>query len=126
MALEIPSPQPLKRTSPLALAFAPLTRLRVFFRAARAFGLAGAGRLVWLRFRPQRVAQFRIPGLDHPVALRSGGSTDMTALYQLFVTNEYKDVSNLASPSLIVDGGANIGLATLYFLRRYPSVKVVA
>jgi FkbM family methyltransferase len=126
MSLEIPAPQPFKSASPLAPVLAPFLRLRVFFRAARAFGFAGAGRLAWLRFRPEQVAQFRIPGLDHPVALRSGGSSDMTALYQLFVTNEYRDVSNLVNPSLIVDGGANIGLATLYFLRRYPSVRVVA
>jgi FkbM family methyltransferase len=36
------------------------------------------------------------------------------------------DVFDLGAPRLIIDAGANIGMASLYLLNRYPSVKIVA
>ena len=33
---------------------------------------------------------------------------------------------DLDSPTFIIDGGANIGIASLYFLNRYPAARVVA
>lgn len=68
--------------------------------------------------------------LHHPVharfKLREVGS-DPSLFQELFVTDVYRDVaSNVQKCDTIVDLGANIGLASLYFADRYPSARIVA
>jgi FkbM family methyltransferase len=40
--------------------------------------------------------------------------------------HEYALVGNLDSTAFIIDGGANIGIASLYFLNQYPTARLVA
>jgi FkbM family methyltransferase len=47
-------------------------------------------------------------------------------LYEVLVTDEYEHIGDLGSPKFIVDGGANIGLVSVYFLNRYPTARIVA
>jgi FkbM family methyltransferase len=68
----------------------------------------------------------RIPGYAHPVFIRGGKSSDAIALYEVLVTQEYAISADLSSPAFIIDGGANVGMASLYFLNRYPGARVVA
>jgi len=75
---------------------------------------------------PQRKYVLRIPGYAHPVFIRGGRSSDAVALYEVLVTGEYAIGAKLNAPAFIIDGGANIGMATLYFLKRYPDARVVA
>jgi FkbM family methyltransferase len=85
-------------------------------------------RLVLIRAggRAQKRYVLRIPGYRHPVVIRGGQSSDAIALYEVMVTREYELTAQLDSPAFIIDGGANIGMASLFFLNRYPTSKVVA
>lgn len=74
----------------------------------------------------QRRYLLRIPRYPHPVYIRGGKSSDAVALYEVLVTGEYGSAALGNSPRLIIDGGANIGMASLYFLNRYPNSRVIA
>lgn len=52
-------------------------------------------------------------------------TSDIHVFEQMFLKKEYSEVA-LTAPGWIVDAGANIGLAALYFLLRYPTARVLA
>ena len=52
-------------------------------------------------------------------------STDVPTYMQVFLNNEY-DFRAIKRPRVIVDAGANIGLASILFANRYPEAKVLA
>jgi FkbM family methyltransferase len=52
-------------------------------------------------------------------------TTDMEALAQVFLRDEYA-APLPREPGFIIDGGANIGLTSLYFALRYPRATIVA
>lgn len=68
----------------------------------------------------------QIPKYPYAITIRGGQSTDAWALYELLVMQEYALVADLDSPAFIIDGGANVGIASLYFLNHYPSARIVA
>jgi FkbM family methyltransferase len=68
----------------------------------------------------------RIPQYSHPIFIRGGRSSDALALYEVLVTKEYELTADLDPPAFIIDGGANIGMASIYFLNRYPATRVLA
>ena len=55
-----------------------------------------------------------------------GGTTDLNCFEKVFRHLEYNSPFHSEDPALIVDGGANIGTATLYFALKYPSAKIIA
>ena len=73
-----------------------------------------------------RTYSVRVPQWPYPVYVRGGESTDAMVLYELLATDEYSIIKGLESPATIIDAGANIGLASVYFLNRYPSSHVLA
>ena len=60
----------------------------------------------------------------HPFSLRVP-STDVRTYKQLFYYGEY-EFSVDHPPTTIVDAGANIGLASLYFATMFPNAKIIA
>jgi len=71
-----------------------------------------------------QIFAFRRPGIRHPLYLRLP-STDLSIYEQIFIREEYKiDVSS--APKTMVDAGANIGFAAVYFANKYPEAKIVA
>jgi FkbM family methyltransferase len=52
-------------------------------------------------------------------------STDVPTYEQVFLNNEY-DFRAIERPRVIVDAGANIGLASILFANRYPEAKIFA
>jgi FkbM family methyltransferase len=103
-------------------------RPRAVLRASRKLGWLAALQLVYIRLAGRKDAEYRlrIPGYAHPITIRGGQSTDAFALYELLVRDEYAFFGELESPQFIIDGGANIGIASLFFLNRYPTARVVA
>lgn len=52
-------------------------------------------------------------------------SSDVPTYRQVFVDGEY-DFLVAAQPQVIVDAGANIGLASIYFANKYPEAQILA
>jgi len=89
-----------------------------------------AGFLLWFQLRRHmKVARgtlhkVSVPGLRAPIFLRAGTS-DILVFIQIFIDGELEfEMPEL--PGSIVDAGANIGLASLYFAHRFPKSKIVA
>ena len=83
--------------------------------------------LVQVGGRPVRVSKVQvvIPGTDYEVCLRPRTS-DIPTFVQIFVSREYDtpDLPNTAE--VIVDLGANIGLATVFFGLKYPEARILS
>jgi FkbM family methyltransferase len=88
-----------------------LTRLRAI--AARALRRSSEPELVTLG----------IPGSDYSVLARSEGS-DLAAFRHVF--GGAYDLDLPTDPRLILDLGANVGYASIYFALRYPAAQVFA
>jgi FkbM family methyltransferase len=54
------------------------------------------------------------------------GTSDVQAFEQIFLLDDYDIKVANVSPRLIVDAGANVGYASLYFANRYPGATIVA
>ncbi|MDI5950674.1 FkbM family methyltransferase [Flavobacterium yafengii] len=62
--------------------------------------------------------------LGFPIYLRPR-SSDLLTFHQIFTFKEY-DVNFGFIPRFIIDAGANIGLASVFFTNKFPEVKIVA
>ena len=65
-----------------------------------------------------------VPEVMHPVHLRLL-TTDVFPLWHVLLMGEY-DCELSIPPRLIVDAGANIGLASIFYANRYPDAKIIA
>ena len=106
-------------------------RLRLVVGRARLFsprfGWAQAARLA-IRDRRGASGEFSLdwPGYQAPVVLRAGGS-DLLTFYQVIAENGYEMPFEIdQEPDVIVDAGANIGLASIWYSTKYPFAQVVA
>jgi FkbM family methyltransferase len=62
--------------------------------------------------------------IEKEVTLRCG-TTDLLCFYKVFIADEYR-LPFAVSPRLIIDAGANVGMATLFFAWQYPRAHIVA
>ena len=53
------------------------------------------------------------------------GTTYVAPYEQVFIKKEY-ELPLVSSPALIVDAGANVGMASVYFALRYPGACIIA
>ncbi len=101
------------------------TLAKKFTAYYRMFGLRGLSFAAQNKvLRTSREVAVVPPGVQHPVTLRLKTS-DISTYEQVFENDEY-DFSLNTPPRVIVDGGANIGLASIYFANRYPDAKIIA
>jgi FkbM family methyltransferase len=94
-------------------------------RHFKAFGLQGLHRLLRAKVTPgAQEFQVSVPGTREPVTLRADTS-DIGTYIQIFVDREY-DFETREQPRVILDAGANIGLASVYFANKFPTAKIIA
>ena len=100
-------------------------RLKVLKRYQRIFGIRGPIGIVKGKLAGKPVLlQTREFDLKSPVFLRVP-SSDVKVFHQIFIRNEYKfDVNR--EPEFIVDAGANVGLASVYFANQFPNARILA
>src|ERR1017187_5918421 len=115
----------------VSLAGRLLSRFRTLARAVNGVGLSATLQLIRRRAGAAfgegsgTIYRIKVPGYPQQVSIRGGNSTDGFAFYQHLAMKDL-DIFDLGSPKLIIDAGANIGMASLYLLNRYRSVKIVA
>lgn len=91
----------------------------------RTFGFI-SGFLAYYKISNTRegIVTIGIPQSRSRIILRVGTS-DIATFEQIFIAKEY-EVKPDRKPKLIIDGGANIGCASVYFANRFPSAHIVA
>jgi FkbM family methyltransferase len=99
-----------------------LGQLRVYVRW---FGWIGAFKVLWAKpFSPAEPVRINHPQLKAPVFLRAASSDPY--IYAEVLFDQVYECRLAAQPRLIIDAGANIGLASVFFSNRYPEAQVVA
>lgn len=101
--------------------------MRTMIRITKLFrllGFFGALRFIWQRIMGRKLTTLRIKGADYPITCRTAGS-DIFCINQIFGNLEL-DVDLGFEPKWIIDGGANIGTATIYYAQRYPDAMILA
>ncbi len=92
----------------------------------RALGTTQALR-VWhqhARLPRNQLISAQILGLAHPLWLRAR-SSDIEVLVKVFSDREYF-LSLQKTPNSILDGGANVGYAAIFFAAQFPRAKIIA
>jgi len=89
------------------------------------FGISGLLSVIQVKLRKSDVLiKVEKDNIKFPFYLRSHTS-DIPTYDQVFIDEEYRFVSK-KTPKIIVDAGANIGMATIYFANKYPEAKIIA
>ncbi|HSZ63756.1 MAG TPA: FkbM family methyltransferase [Terriglobales bacterium] len=99
--------------------------IRGFERNIEAFGVIGTLRVLSNRVihAPRKMACWP-PNAKFPVSLRLG-TTDIAVYRQNLIERQYEFPLPF-TPRTIVDAGANIGMASIFFANRYPEARIVA
>jgi FkbM family methyltransferase len=89
------------------------------------FGFGGLWYAAAARISGQHLpAIVSLPGIYHPLHLRAR-TTDIAIFNEVIIHSEY-NWGFLFEPKVIVDAGANIGLSSIFFARKYPTAKILA
>lgn len=80
-----------------------------------------AGMRLW--GRPKEVT-VSVPGVVHPIHVRMR-SSDISLVRDILLEKAYEWELPRA-PRVIVDAGANIGLASIYYANRYPEARIIS
>lgn len=72
---------------------------------------------------PVTTVTVAVPGSAHEVTLRTA-SSDGSAFLQVILWNEYECANLPDRAETILDLGGNIGLAALFFARRFPAARI--
>lgn len=109
-----------------------LARFRGVARSIRAIGIRNTlqynfDRTRFYLGRPTTgILQFKPKGTQYPIALRGGRSSDIAVFRQVFMEDAYRPLRTASAVRCILDLGANIGLASIYFLNHFPDARVLA
>lgn len=76
----------------------------------------------YMKFKTTSEIIIYLPKFKQPIFLRKHTS-DQSTFRQIFEALEYAIDFNV-SPKVIIDAGANIGLAAVYFSQRFPKAKI--
>lgn len=102
--------------------------MRPFRKISHYFRLLGCRGVIAFLFgkatRTQPMVRVRVPGIQHPVYVRAC-TTDASVYAQVLVEKHYEFELSI-DPRFIIDAGANIGLAAVYFANRFPDATIVA
>ena len=95
-----------------------------YIRYTRRFGLQGFFLLLKNFLSKNLVITFASKRFSHPIILRNNTS-DFPAFHQIFLNDEYLIDLNF-EPLTIIDCGANVGYASIYFKNRFPNAKIIS
>jgi FkbM family methyltransferase len=102
----------------------PLKKLATARRLRTVITLGDALKVSFSSCPPDQRVKVFSPLLKRHLTLRPG-ATDVGVLKKVFVNEEYS-LPFALRPRTIVDAGANIGMASLFFWHRFPDARIVA
>lgn len=73
----------------------------------------------------EKYCQVYLHGLGHPLNFRPS-TADSGTIVQSLIREEYGRVMSNNDPAVIIDAGAFIGDATLFFHRRFPRARIIS
>ncbi|WP_417238826.1 FkbM family methyltransferase [Bizionia sp.] len=76
----------------------------------------------YMKFKDNNILSIYIPHYKQPIYLRRNTS-DYPTFKQIFDAKEY-DIDYPFQPKYIIDAGANIGLAAVYYSQRFPKANI--
>lgn len=101
------------------------SKLKVILLHYKRMGFANATSYIIQRiYKGQTLLSARLKNTDLQIKLRNN-PYDTQVFTQIFLRDEL-NVHLPESPRVIIDGGANIGLATLYLKTKYPGATIIA
>ena len=86
------------------------------------YGLSGI--FAFIKIKTGFSKRIKLKNIKHKIELRPY-SSDVTTFKHIFAHNDY-DYEISPFPKVIIDAGANVGLASIYFANRYPSARIIA
>jgi FkbM family methyltransferase len=85
------------------------------------FGII-SGLVIWVKFLSGNMDKIKLRSIKYPFALRKN-TTDFEVFRQVF--SEYTGISYPQNAQVIIDGGANIGLFSVFMKNKYPDAKII-
>lgn len=83
-----------------------------------------SGLIAFIKIKIGRTKSIKLSTIKHRIELRPFTS-DVTTFKHIFVYGDY-DFNAVPEPKVIIDAGANVGLASVYFANKYPMAKIIA
>jgi FkbM family methyltransferase len=100
-------------------------QLILLFKHFNRFGLFYGIKIFWKNHVLENSdSKIFIKGIKHPIFLRKKTS-DIQTFDQVFLDAEY-NYSVKINPEFIIDCGANIGLASVFFKNKFPDAKIIS
>lgn len=94
-----------------------------FFQYLYKFGIFRGLKLAFeVKFAGTDLLHIKLHGISNPFSLRRKTS-DIETFHQVFFYEEYAITFDF-EPKVVIDGGANIGLAAIYFANRFKYAKI--
>ncbi|MCW3115313.1 MAG: FkbM family methyltransferase [Segetibacter sp.] len=95
------------------------------FDFAKTYGVVNGVKLYFNR-KYKKTSTVKFPFLKYPVEFRGQfNKSDLQMFGQIFHSKEY-DIKVPMDPKIIMDLGANVGFASVYFADRFPGAKIIA
>jgi FkbM family methyltransferase len=91
----------------------------------RVFGRRGLWLAVRTKFtHAERLERASVDGTRHSVQIRLN-SSDLSTFVKIFLNREY-EIPLAKEPAVIIDAGANVGYAAVFFALKYPNARIIA
>ncbi|MCB4799715.1 FkbM family methyltransferase [Neotamlana laminarinivorans] len=90
----------------------------------KVLGISGIILLLKRNFNYFEILNVKLRNYKFPIELRNKTS-DLGVFYQVFLAQSYQ-LNYYLEPKVIIDCGANIGLATIFFKNKFPKSKIIS